>query len=128
MIDRLLPTSPNDLWLTTLTLMANDYHEDEALDERIRHLALELESLRLKRASLGPLQDKVSPTNQPSLPLELQEYVRYGRQMILPKVGLPGQLSLKKASVLVIGAGGLGCPVLLYLAGAGIGNWEYPCC
>ena len=54
--------------------------------------------------------------------LTAEELERYARHIVLRDVGGPGQTALKEASVLVIGAGGLGAPVLMYLAAAGIGT------
>ncbi|MCU0543350.1 MAG: molybdopterin-synthase adenylyltransferase MoeB [Oscillatoriaceae cyanobacterium Prado104] len=60
--------------------------------------------------------------NLEEIQLDKQEYQRYSRHLILPEVGLEGQKRLKAASVLCIGTGGLGSPLLLYLAAAGVGR------
>lgn len=52
----------------------------------------------------------------------IQDFLRYNRQVILPEIGEEGQNKLKHAKVLVIGAGGLGCPILQYIATAGVGT------
>lgn len=54
--------------------------------------------------------------------LSQQERLRYQKQLLLPEIGEEGQLKLRNSSVLVVGAGGLGSPVLLYLAAAGVGR------
>jgi molybdopterin/thiamine biosynthesis adenylyltransferase len=57
-----------------------------------------------------------------SLHLSPREIRRYGKQIMIPEIGIEGQKKMKQASVLVVGAGGLGCPVLQYLTVAGTGR------
>ena len=64
-----------------------------------------------------PLQSTPEPVE-----LSNDEISRYSRHLVLSDVGMKGQKALKNSSVLVIGAGGLGSPCLMYLAAAGVGN------
>jgi adenylyltransferase/sulfurtransferase len=62
------------------------------------------------------------PTSLSPASLSKEEILRYSRHLIMPEVGMDGQLKLKNASVLLVGTGGLGAPLGLYLAAAGVGR------
>jgi sulfur-carrier protein adenylyltransferase/sulfurtransferase len=95
-------------------------------DEDIRYLdkdATELEgteTISIVPSIAGGATSLAEPTA--SAALSNDEVARYSRHLILPEVGMEGQLKLKRAKVAMIGAGGLGAPLGLYLAAAGVGR------
>jgi molybdopterin/thiamine biosynthesis adenylyltransferase/rhodanese-related sulfurtransferase/molybdopterin converting factor small subunit len=98
-------------------------------DEDIRYLQKEQTPVKdgdtlsiIPSVAGGASASAEATADKPGVALDAEEFKRYSRHLILPEIGLDGQKKLKAASVLCIGAGGLGSPVAMYLAAAGIGR------
>jgi adenylyltransferase/sulfurtransferase len=83
----------------------------------------QVDNLRAREALIGGEQSAQVSNLRHNLPmLSNEEVARYSRHLIMPEVGMTGQRKLKAASVLMIGTGGLGAPLGMYLAAAGVGR------
>ncbi len=92
-------------------------------DEDIRYLQKDLTPVAASdTVSIVPSIAGGSAIAEPAAALGKDEILRYSRHLIIPEVGIEGQVKLKQAKVALIGAGGLGAPLGLYLAAAGVGR------
>ena len=90
-------------------------------DQNVRDLAPSLDELPVKDGDVLTIVPAIAG-GAPEVRLSREEVLRYSRHLIMPEVTLEGQKRLKAAKVLCIGAGGLGSPLTLYLAAAGVGT------
>ncbi|XP_072032672.1 adenylyltransferase and sulfurtransferase MOCS3-like [Amphiura filiformis] len=112
-------------------MMAAEQRHDEIvrkLEEELQSTKRELQMVK-KKLHKYELQDNGEKSETTHLnPMKVtskltnKDIARYSRQLILPEIGVKGQLNLSNSSVLIVGAGGLGCPSAIYLAAAGIGR------
>ncbi|KAL7380307.1 hypothetical protein ABVT39_015550 [Epinephelus coioides] len=96
----------------------------EAKEKEIAALKNKLAQLDKSHTSVQELYEKVTPLTplKAKAALSNEDIMRYSRQLLLPELGVQGQLKLSQTSVLIVGCGGLGCPMAQYLAAAGIGR------
>src|SRR5277367_598908 len=125
--------------LTALTAQFSDLrrhlYNDEGKLRSFVNVYVNDEDIRYLQKDATPLNDADTVSIVPSIAggaavetpaqpavLSKDEILRYSRHLIMPEVGMEGQLKLKSAKVVMIGTGGLGAPLGLYLAAAGIGR------
>ena len=116
--------------------MRRQLYSDEGKLRSFVNVYLNDEDIRYLKKEATPVQDSDTIAIVPSIAggapvteappqavtLSKEEILRYSRHLIMPEVGMEGQLKLKSAKVLMIGAGGLGAPLGMYLAAAGVGR------